>query len=347
MEEKSCMPPYSNRGAVNTSQSGLIALVDWVSVTFTEVFEISQIFSILGMIEEEFSEAPTGNKGYKKMLVNGHIAILYDGKPEMGIHVDMSGQGCREFENYFGDWAEFFKRVFEYNGQFTRLDLAIDDYSGYFKIDTLIKKAKKGEVRSKFKKAKRIEQIKLEDGSSEGNTLYFGRPSSRIQIRFYEKHHERKNAGKELEEGVEIWNRSEIQSRHERATSLAMLIANGGGDQIGRIIMGTLKNYILFLSPSDDTNKARWPIAPFWDKFLGDIEPLKLSKRAPDRTIERIESWIDRQVNTSLGILFYTQGIDSIIEKVENGIVRMRDQDHQLVEEYLRYHKKNSSTEEE
>src|SRR5690606_16053489 len=40
-----------------------------------------------------------GMYGYPFSLRMGNIVVLYGGRPEMGIHLSMTGAGCREYEN--------------------------------------------------------------------------------------------------------------------------------------------------------------------------------------------------------------------------------------------------------
>ena len=79
-----------------------------------------------------------GRKFYKKSAVCDGISIYYDGsKPSMGVNIEMTGQGCRQYENLFDDtfsWHNVFKSIDDFgNYNVTRLDLAIDDYQEQLK----------------------------------------------------------------------------------------------------------------------------------------------------------------------------------------------------------------------
>lgn len=318
----------------------LRACVDWAQVTFKNVKEPQKIVEIMGLDSDDFADLDHGLYGYSRQLRMGHISVMYAGSPDMGIHVQMTGQGCREFETQSKlNWKEFILKCFEYDANFTRLDIAIDDiaYEGqelYFTVPTLIRKLKNGEVRSRFKKAKYITTVRIEDGEEIGSTLYFGQASSDIQIRFYEKNYERLAVGKELEHKLIGWNRTEIQTRRERANALALYILNE--DQIGQIAAGVLRNYISFCVKDNDTNKARWQICKWWIKFLGDVEPLKLTLIAPDKTIERTMAWLDNSVAPSLAMVF--TALDGDLEKIKeliiNGQERMTKEQIRLAKEY-------------
>jgi phage replication initiation protein len=324
-------------------ESGLRMLVDWVSVTFKHFQRHEEAFELLGIDTSEFVELETGLHGYKRRFACGHIYVLSEGgNVDMGVHIEMSGQGCREYESYYGqDWTAFFQDILAQIGKFTRLDIAIDDIrynddKPYFTLRGLLTKVRKYEVRSKFKKAKGIEDFHLGKEEEKGKTIYFGRESSELQIRFYEKNHERENADQELEEGLTAWNRTEIQLRRERAQTVAIFIATGHGT-LGNVALGVLKHYISFVNPNDDTNKSRWPVSPFWLRFLQDVEKLRLAKKAPDATIERKIIWSQKQLKKVFASIMYAKGgefWDWMVELIENGLDKLSPTDLQKIDEY-------------
>lgn len=278
-------PPYCNTGAVNTK--GLKSLIDWVSFTLpdSEFHSLSDIYGFLDIPEKEWVDAKHGNHGYMSQKLCGHINLLYNGMEGMGYHISISGQGCRELEQRKGLlWSELFKKIID-KGSFTRLDIAIDDHDGHFKIDQLKEKVKRGECISKFIKARGIEEFNLKSGDTDGQTLYFGRPTSRLQIRIYDK---------AKEQGIDgIWNRTEIQARDERATVMASNILES--DNVGVVVLGILKTYIKFAEPISDSNKSRWPVSEFWIKFLGVVEKVKLTIKKPDKSIRESIEWANKQ----------------------------------------------------
>lgn len=286
------MPPNSNTGALSTS--GLSALIDWVS--FTVLVPLESIYSLLRLPADDFVEMRRGLNGYLGHLKRGSISILFNGQVEgMGVHVFMSGAGCREYEFVHGDrWKELFSEVFKLGGHFTRLDSALDDYKGYFKIEDIAEKVKKREVRSLFKKADvRVSYGLADDEGSSGMTVYFGSNSSMIKVRMYEKN-KQQNVNY-------FWNRIEVETRDERANLLAQEVVKT--DNLGQLIAGVLRRYLNFIEPSNDSNKSRWDISNWWDIFLGDAEKVKLSVKKIQRTLSEVTMWIERQVSPSLALM--------------------------------------------
>ncbi|MCP1187562.1 replication initiation factor domain-containing protein, partial [Paenibacillus sp. 1781tsa1] len=153
----------------------------------------------------------------------------------------------------------------------------------------------------------------------------------------YEKDHERANAGKEIEGDIVAWNRFEIQCRRDRAQAMAIYLLNSEGDYC-RTLSGVIRNYINFRvkQPTMLSNKSMWPLCKWWSKYLGDVEKLKLTMQAPDRTIERTKGWLDKQVAPALGMMFYAYGsdMDLIVDFLNDGMDRMTPEQIRLADEY-------------
>lgn len=322
-----------------SKQHDLLILVDWLQFTLktTNVFEA---FDILGIPETDFIAMENGLYGYPNCKASGHIWVLYGGKDNMGIHVQLSGQGCREYETiYSGDWIKLFERLMNANANVTRLDLAVDDIclngrKPYWTVKQLARKAKKGEARTIWKEGIQEEKIRFEDGQSKGITLYCGSKSSLIQMVIYEKDHERKNANVELEDNVTAWNRCELRLKKERAMMAVDWITQGLS--VGELTFGIIKNYINFVDRTNDSNKSRWPVSKFWAKFVQDGEKLKLTAKLPDITIERKMDWIYRQVVPSLAEIWVAMGAPEgyFQEMIKEGMERMKDYQWQRAREY-------------
>ncbi|WP_040930796.1 replication initiation factor domain-containing protein [Paenibacillus larvae] len=328
MSEIDLVPPTTNRGVQNTEESGLIACVDWLQVTFKNFQKPQEIIEIFNLDPAYFTELDTGKYGYPCQMKMGDISVYYGARYDMGVHIVMSGQGCRLYESLENSlsWDKLlYKIIYNYDVNITRFDLAVDDVrynedKPYFTVEKLIRRVKNRECVSKFKKARGVDSIEIETGDSKGNTLYFGHGTSAIQIRIYEKHHERRNKGYELEENLTHWNRVEIEARDERALIMAKYVANQS-HQIGEVALGVISNYVRFCvkNKADPDNRSRWKTAPFWEKFLDGVKKLKLTMVAPDKTIETRKRWIEKQTLKTLAMVYHAhpdpgQYLSSIME---------------------------------
>ena len=303
-------PPLANRGAQSTRENSLSACVDWLSVTFLDEQNPEECIDVFGLDPGLFVEVKKGRYGYRKMIQYNNISVLFDGREDMGIHVELSGQGCRYFEQESEIcWNELFVRLvtdYKHKVNIKRLDLAIDDTIGYFKITQAINNVKRGNCVSLFRKARRISNLDIQQGGEFGHTLYFGSPSSKLMFRFYDKFEEMKAKKKVVSDDIEIWNRIEVSLQNERAESVVQILAEETL-QVGEIVKGLLKHYIKFKSKSKaDKNIYRWPLTPWYKKFLDDVEPLRITTKSPDRSIQKIYSWINKSVIKSFAMLAIT-----------------------------------------
>lgn len=262
-----------------------VFLIDWLTITFHKL-QPHDVQHILGMRDCPWSCDRTFVNGYPLDLSCGHIHIRYGAddpqfyddpkkaRSDMGISLDMSGQGCREFETYSSkSWLDFIRDVIRCGGvlgatyKVTRLDLAYDDHSGLLNIWQIKRDV---EDRNYISKSKKSTIIWSDDQETDilGLTIEIGSRKSDVLIRIYDKAAER---GYKSEKH---WIRIEMQLRHDRAqVALQRLFQR---ESIGLVASGILRNYCMFVSPTSDSNRARWPIADYWQRILDGMEKLRI-----------------------------------------------------------------------
>ncbi|MDQ0417988.1 phage replication initiation protein [Croceifilum oryzae] len=334
MLTKSISPPSCNTGAQNTSEQGLRALIDWFRASFQNIGLEDLVVGILDLKMDDFFKMDSGMYGYRKSLRLGNIAVYYEGNENMGICLEMGGQGCREYEGHGKrSWVQLFAMVLDLNSNITRIDLAIDDFRGYFLIPEIEKKIKKGEVQSKFKEATNYEKIRLKDGYRRGQTLYIGSTSSLLKVRFYDKLKEALGNDKESElEGIEFWNRTELELKDERATKVAWLLVNGM--KVGEVATGVLNHYVRFTVQGTDSNKSRWKTWKKWEQFIGDAEKIKLTELPKERTVETRLEWLDRQVAPTLATIVEAESEEFLLDFVKKAVSRLTEKDFMMIDQY-------------
>ena len=119
--------------------------------------------------------------------------------------------------------------------------------------------------------------------------MYFGSQTSDIFCRIYDKALEQKRKAKEKDKEIpEKWTRLEIVYRKERAKMLALHMIECSN--VGLVIRRTLQQYIRFVQRpknSKDSNKSRWKTAKWWERLLENVEPLKLTVKRQDKTVDQ------------------------------------------------------------
>lgn len=337
--QKDVDPRICNTGVQNTIDEGLSPCVDWVQVTFKNFNSTKKVFEILGLNPDMFSELPKGGLGYKKCTAFSNIRIFYDGREDMGVHLQISGTGCREYEHFGAyNWITLFQTIIGAGGQFTRVDLALDDVSKgnrklFFTVESIARRVSQALLISKFKESDERLKRDIATGKSKGMSIYFGSEKSAIRVRMYDKKQEQ---GDKTPEDVEQWVRTEIQTRDERAQMVAELIAFSEEETFGTVCKGILKHYLRFVVKGKDKNKSRWETAPFWDKFLGEVQATKLTVAPKVRTIENSVHWIEKNVAPTLAMLHEAFGndMDAIARIVNKGRANMNNQQKRMIETY-------------
>ena len=202
---------------MKSSISENVILFDWLTVSCKEEDPWYWV-TLLHMEDLAWTAMEKGRHGYRNGIYFGSISILYDGNPDMGVCLDMSGQGCRTFEEYgSGDFIGLFRMISQDDRfHITRLDVAFDDHTRILDIRQLFYDTDDQDggqqFVSKFRKSK-IEKS-FQNGRS-GISIYHGSEQSEIMIRIYDKAAER---GLPEEQH---WVRVELQLRRDRASQFA------------------------------------------------------------------------------------------------------------------------------
>ena len=180
-----------------------IVLYDWLSFT-SKVHSPDELISALGLSHVPWTETK-GARGYKDRKYFSCISIHYNGRADMGVWVEMSGQGCRTFESLSNvGWDSLFKFIRENTLKITRLDVAFDDHTGLLNIRQIVNDTQCGMYISKSDYWETVL-------SSKGSTVQIGSPQSKVLIRIYDKAAERGYSSDVH------WVRVEIQLRDDRA----------------------------------------------------------------------------------------------------------------------------------
>lgn len=265
-----------------------VFLIDWLSITFHGV-HVDEVQRMLGL-ESHAIPWTTKNSfvnGYPMTTSFGNIRIRWgaddprfytdDGyktaeqkaRNDMGISLDMSGQGCRAFEEYsYLSWMEFWSRVVcsgcRYN--VTRLDLAYDDHYGLIEMWRIYNDVHDRNYISKAKKTRTIwSDDRVDD--IQGCTVEVGSRSSPVLIRIYDKAAERGFKDRH-------WIRVEVQLREARAHAAFDRLRTE--QDIGLLASGILRNYFTVITPGNDSNRSRAQIAPYWARILDNMAKIRL-----------------------------------------------------------------------
>lgn len=282
-----------------------VFLIDWLTFT-VKGSTVDQVKSLIGLVDQAVLwEVLGGCNGYPQSEFYAGVRLMYGASDEMGICCNMSGQGCRSFETFgMGDWIKFFDILVSLgdNINITRCDLAFDDHTGVLDLNRIQADTNDGNYTAKFR------WWKCEYGS-EGISMYYGSPQSKIRLRIYDKAAER---------GFEDqhWIRVELQLRDGNADSAVRYLYSGMA--ISTVFTGVLRNYIQFREPNDlDSNKSRWSMADYWAKFLDGAAPLTLwVKPGVEYNLFNLQRFVIEQAGNAISCYVAIYGFAGLADRL-------------------------------
>ena len=333
MLEKLDIPGLSELPPALACQNNVF-LIDWL--TFVAHGDgVEYLKWLLGLDDPEIPWETTEKfrNGYPLQTYWNGITISYGAddprfykdpakvRNDMGICVNLSGQGCRTFETYgHGDWSKLFGYFFRdteliarehrqfkrYN--ITRLDIAYDDHIGLLDMRQLEYDTRERNYVSRAKYAEITWSDRQED-DIQGMTIQVGSDKSEIKIRIYDKAAERGFKDQH-------WIRCEIQIRNSRAVEAVKDIHQRG--HLCDTATGILRNYLTYRERTADSNPSRWPIAAYWERVLLNMEKLSLwVKPGEEYNFHKTEYWLCKQYGQAIVVLSHLEDPTYLVEKCQ------------------------------
>lgn len=275
-------------------------IIDWLSFT-CKMGNPFEVIELAGLGQLNFTESDRGRYGYDNAYtLDGIINVFYSSKrTDMGVHVEMTGQGVRKYETIMEVDKVTWRQVFEHLrtfATFSRIDLALDEYEGLVGFADIIKKIERGEQVGRCRSFKVISG-RGSNGEHTGTTIYMGSNKSDLMLRVYEKNYERQAKGYEID--VPIWNRWELVLKHEKANDFVTRYLEDGYS-FGSLFGGILADLIRFVEPGEDTNKSRWQTCTWWSDFLAMAEPIQLKGKEYQPSLAKTLNWIENSTVTAI-----------------------------------------------
>lgn len=288
-----------------------VILYDWLTVSFSNV-DKDTLIHLLGLQSLSWSEADTGSRlRYGHRLYYDGISIHYtddwDRKHNQGICLEMSGQGCRDYETFGkGDWWLLFDFIRLSKAKVTRLDLAYDDYTGLILLPIMAEMARKFMFTARSQKVRVIEEAEDANPDHLGISVCHGSKSSDLYIRVYDKRVERHAWD------IPHWVRFEIQLRNNNCDGF---ISNG--QDLGEKFRGVVSNYLNYRCPEpSDTNKRRWHVAPWWQKFLAGAAAISIhTTKDIEYNRDRLEAHVYERNHNAIKTAILSSGLPQFLEK--------------------------------
>ena len=317
-------PPVNDKGAETISApSSNRILIDFLAWTL-KVVDPVEALKMSGFDASLFTPCDIGGMGYRKSYRYGHIVCFHDGNDDMGCHISLSGQGCREFEALNQSpycWEYLFRDLLTVDASFSRLDLAIDNVDGRLSLARLEQAVKTKSIRSYFKKYKKFEEgtLSRQAQSPASKTIQVGSVSSRCMIRFYNKAAEQEGKHHLAPGTLGHWSRCELVLRAERAHEAVNQIASGV--EISFLAVAVLNHYFAVVKVTSD-NLSQCKLRRWWSSWLTTTEKLRLTTEKAIRYVMHAMQHVERQYSATFAMI-----------KKHLGVTRFHDFVHNLVHE--------------
>lgn len=294
-----------------------IRKLDYLSFTMKDEADAGCIIEALGL---KFLPLRCGHYGYKSACIaeSGGINVYFDGfRVEMGVHVQISGLGCRLIEamECFDSWRDWIGRWLEKGAKVTRIDLAIDDESATVDYWTVRNALEQGTVVTHARKGKKEEGFDIGKPGSEKPTIYAGKRTSETMMRCYDK-------GQQL--GGTSWLRFEFEYKGARAEALARLLVDEGWDAA----YGAIRSFIEFKDETHKTtDRTRQRAAQWWVDLVSASKHVIRIQKEVHQSLLKAYLWLKRQAAATIATLLEYEGGDLswVLELADEGKTKMKE----------------------
>ncbi len=257
--------------------------------------KVEEFATFFNIDAAEIEKSKYGKNMYSLEYILGeHIVLRIDGPRnddyQKTCHLELKGQGCRDFEvrNPEKTWVEFLLLLYNMNSNFTRIDIAIDDFEGNdMTLEWVEQKIKKKQYTSIFRS-----KYKPRGTLETGLTITLGETTSQTQLCIYDKLIQQAENG--VENDKSYWVRYEMRFRHKKANAIAYLIMmqdkTDSDDQykfdFKTLALEQLYGIIDFKVDNDKSHAAQknQQTDPKYLRFLENVSKAKLVCEKPKET---------------------------------------------------------------
>ncbi|MFD2305074.1 replication initiation factor domain-containing protein [Enterococcus termitis] len=326
------------------------AKIDFLRIRFKINSSDQVIEKVLKMEPNVFGYKDYGFNHYTETYFFSEIFVFSNPNDiNMGVMIELRGQGCREFELVLEErnetWNDFFWSLYKDNlfgnGQvvdtkITRIDLALDEkvsviYPNY-DLNELKSKCEKGLIDTTFRNFDYTGGFTINKGQliNKGLSLYFGSRQSHLYFNFYQKDYE---IAKEKESSVEmarqkygIKNRYEVRLADEKAYLFVEYLLSTG-ETLEWVTKELIDTSLKVYDCDEDGIRTRY--SENWRNVIESMQELKLSMKGEKPSYEKSLRWLSNYLAPTLKKIWLIDqalGKNELMDRIENAVLKDKDE---------------------
>lgn len=282
----------------------------YITETEVEYKVYTLIKDLFGLYSGSITHEKRGRNGYTDLYNYKNINIWTTTNASMGIHIEITGQGCRDLEDLHINLFSFIDKLENnYRVKYSRIDLSIDDFTNnYYDLKKIQYYLKNKLISTRLRTFYNTTSGIVETYDLLGHTIQFGSKAGLIHITFYDKLKERRANNYIVDDNIKYWTRTEIRFRNEKAKDVISHIR--AKKEINTIIKGVLKHYIRFLYKDcnkKNIRKERMATVGWWNDFLENVDELQLMSPKVYTSIQKKQKWLDESVSKTQFMVYVSE----------------------------------------
>lgn len=327
------------------------AKIDFLRVRFKYHYPLDIIEKVLRMSSDHFLHEDRGFYHYSAMYHFSEIFVYYHPQNiDMGVMIELRGQGCREYELVMEEqgecWTTFFWRLYQddlleenvtVDTKITRIDVALDEHFSAiypnYDLHQLKEKWEQGLVETTFRNFEfrggglQTKQERVNKGLS----LYFGSRQSPYYFNFYEKDFElakKEQISVEMaREKYGIKNRYEVRLANEKAYLFVEYLLSTG-ETLEWVVKELIDTSLKVYDCDEEGFKIGYDEA--WRTVIESMQELRLSMKGEKPSYERALRWLSNYLAPTLKkiwIIDQTLGKNELMERIEKAELKEKDEE--------------------